>query len=139
MKFLSIIVCFVMLTVSNLQSKDYHTKETDVKFRWVDVVFHIAIPDTVNNPGKSLWLVLFEYLGNDTVISSVPNLEADENDSLQAGYIYEHFERFNFSRAALSHLERQQELDARFTFLSNFEPVNLMKKLKFWGWERNLP
>ena len=139
MKILSIIVCFVMLTVSNLQAKDWHALQTDKKFRWVEVVFHILIPEVINQAGVELKTALGEYLGNDTIISRVPNLEQDENDSLQACYLYEYTEMVVFTNANLTPLEKRGEIDVRCAALKSEIPINLQKILKYWGMKRNIP
>ncbi len=138
-KYLFTILFFIMLFVQYSNAKDWHALQTDKKFRWTDVVFHILIPDVDNQPGISLRSVLSEYLGNDTILSRVPNLESDENDSLQACILYEYFEKVVFSRANITPFEKQSEIDARCSTLKTEVPIDLQKILKYWGLKRNIP
>ena len=121
---------------------NYHILQTTKKLTKAQVVYHISIPNETNSGGTNYRTAVYQWQGNNTIISKVPNLDIEfptENTAIQNGEIYELAETFTFSNANLSNSEKRDEIDSRYTYLANnyYDDV-IKKKLKFWGMDRDI-
>ena len=121
---------------------NYHILDTTRKLTKARVVYHIEIPDELNNDSTNYRTAVYEWQGGGTITSVVPNLETEfaaEYAAMQTGQIYEYTETFVFSDANLGNLAKRTEIDNRYTELSTTYVNNYIKKiLKFWGMDRNV-
>ena len=121
---------------------NFHILNTSEKLTNARVVYHVAIPDEMNNDSTNYRTAVYEWQGGGTISSIVPNIETEfaaEYAAMQTGEIYEYVETFIFSNANLSNLAKRTEIDNRYTEIAT-EQVNYLKKiLKFWGMNRDVP
>ena len=121
---------------------NFHILNTSEKLTNARVVYHVAIPDEMNNDSTNYRTAVYEWQGGGTISSIVPNIETEfaaEYAAMQTGEIYEYVETFIFSNANLSNLAKRTEIDNRYAELAT-EQVNYLKKiLKFWGMNRDVP
>lgn len=121
---------------------NYHVLLTAEKLTWAQVVFHLPVPDELNNDSTNYRTAVYEWQGGGTITSAVPNLEtefASEYADLQTGTILEVVKKVEFSSADLTNLQKRGEIDAKYTDLAtNYINDYIKKILKFWGMDRNV-
>lgn len=122
---------------------NYHILDTNKKQTKARVIFHIEIPDELNNDSTNYRTAVYEWQGGGTITSAVPNLETEfaaEYAAMQTGEIYEREKTVEFTSADLSNGQKRGEVDAEYTELSNnFVNDVVKKRLKFWGMNRDVP
>lgn len=126
---------------------NYHVLELNEKGDTARVVFHVPTPAGTNAAGKTFSSALKEYLearvpqGEVRIISQVPWLEAEhstEYADITNGIIYEHMETVEFA-INLSDAEKAAIVDERWTHLAGFIPGRIRERLRFWGYDRDVP
>lgn len=122
---------------------NYHILDTNRKLTKARVIFHIEIPDELNNDSTNYRTAVLEWQGGGTISSKVPNLDtefASEYAAMQTGEIYEYEDTVTFSSADLTNVQKRNEIDDWYTDLSNnFVNDKVKKILKFWGMNRDVP
>ena len=115
---------------------NYHVKEITADGRKARVVFHIPIPVENNSAGVDLRTAVSQYIDSASFTSKVPWITI-ELVQLQSGELYEHLEVITFESAATA-LEKQTEIDNRYTALSSSVLNKMREVLKFWGKDRDI-
>lgn len=121
---------------------NYHVLAVTPKLTKASVVFHIPIPDENNTVGVSLRLALYQYQGNATIVSAVPDHAINfsgENANIQSGAIYEYSKVVVFTNANNTPAQKQGEMDSMYTSLAVSVLARIRKVLKYWGKFRNVP
>ena len=121
---------------------NYHVLAVTPKLTRANVVFHIPIPDENNAAGVSLRLAVYQYQGNDTIVSVVPGHATNfsgENADMQSGAIYEYPRAVVFTSANNTPVQKQGEMDSMYTSLAVSALGTIRKVLKYWGKYRNVP
>lgn len=123
---------------------NYHVRGISEDGRYATVIFHIPIPLENNAAGVSLRTALSEYIkprnsdGTYGIYQSMMyGINPVELTQIQSGELYEHEERITF-QAAATNLEKQTQVDNRFTDLSTIVVNRMRERLKFWGKNRNV-
>jgi hypothetical protein len=116
------------------------------KRNWIRMICHIPIPDENNsaNPAHNLRTCVKEWQekNGDTISTKVPNLSTDfpsEWSEMQSGAIYEYELILYFSSADLTNLQRRNEMDTKYSSLVTEKIAEFRSKLKFWGFNRDVP
>lgn len=121
---------------------NYHVLVVTEKLTKAQVVFHIPIPEENNTAGVSLRTALYQYQGNDTIVSVIPDHATNfsgENADIQSGAIYEHSKVVVFTNANNTPAQKQGEMDNMYTSLAVSVLETIRKVLKYWGKYRNVP
>lgn len=123
---------------------DYHVRSISEDGRKASIIFHIPIPAENNAAGIPLRTALSEYIkprnsdGTYGIYQSMMyGINPVELTQIQNGELYEHEERITFPAAA-ANLEKQTQIDNRFTDLSAVVVNRIRERLKFWGKNRNV-
>ena len=125
---------------------NYHVLETAVKDCWSQVVFHIAVPNENNDAAVNLQEAMKQAMAAERAktgdpVSRVPWLENDfpaEHTQIENGEIYEHFVTVEYS-ANLTMLQKRNIMDARYTTFASAIPNKIRSRLRFWGFDRDVP
>lgn len=120
---------------------NYHILETDEGKRYVQVVFHIAVPSENNSAGVNLQTCIAQYVAERDAVTSVPWLETDnptEYAALAAGAVYEHGPVSVEIPAYGTVLEQRDAVDARYTQFAVWMPEIIRKRFLFWGLDRDV-
>jgi hypothetical protein len=122
---------------------NYHAFETKNIKVWIQVAFHIPIPDEDNSasPKHNLRDCIVEHFQQKgvTITSVVPDIDAGELSELQSGALVEVYEQFKFSSANISDPQKRNEIRARYTELTTTKVDELRSQYKFWGYAENVP
>lgn len=121
---------------------NYHVLAVTPKLTKAQVIFHIPIPVENNTAGVSLRLALYQYQGNATIVSAIPDHATNfsaENANIQSGAIYEYQKTVVFTNANSTPVQKQTEMDNMYTSLDVSVLAKIRKVLKYWGKHRNVP
>lgn len=117
---------------------DYHVLTSNLSDTEITLAFHIPIPDAANSAGVNYREALIESgMNPGAPVSRVPWLTT-EQDSINAGALYEHVEMVKVD-AALSKLQKRQAIDARYLALALKLPAKIEAALDWWGTNRDIP
>jgi hypothetical protein len=118
---------------------DYHIMLQTWNKKKLQVVFHIPLPDILNNAGFSYRTALKQSLETSGTITSIyPNTSSDELTKIQNGEVYEVVEYVSFSSTILTPAQKASEID---NYFNNFKNKILeLKKLglEWWGLDRDI-
>ena len=120
---------------------DYHVLNTDNAGNSLRVVFHIAVPSSTNDAGKTYQTALIEWsAGGDgsSLTSAVPDIEASELTQIQNGEIYERVIELA-SNPSETYPEKQARLDAEHAVVTASVASYLQTVLQYWGYQRDIP
>jgi len=110
----------------------------------VQIVFFITIPDVNNRADVSYRVAARDERYSkelDEVPSSVVDLQAKNEtvyNALQTGAVYEKSERFAFSKAYLSDVQRDAEIDARAAAAESDILAEKQRDWQYWGYEQTI-
>lgn len=114
---------------------NYHIKEMSKKKEWVNVVFHISVPDVLNDASvnyRTAVAAQYEAL-------KVPWLDGlAEHTQIINGEFYEHEERVEFD-ANLTIAQKRDVVDARYTASVTTIQNIIQERFRLWGLDRNVP
>lgn len=117
---------------------NYHILSADSAGNKFQVVFHVPIPDQLNDVDFSYRTALVDYQGGASNIASVLANPGTELTQMQAGELYEVISDFN-SNPNESLAEKRTRLDIDFANVSSDALAELQTILSFWGYERDVP
>lgn len=113
---------------------DYHIRNTDLKLKTVQCVFHIPIPATNNAVGVSWRDALVLSLGGaDAITSVLTDITPAEESAMKAGSIYENVATVRFSSLELTNAERLAEVEAAYTATETAILAEKQITLNFYG------
>ena len=111
------------------------------KSEWINVIFHISVPDSDNAAGRNFRDVVkahAEVEQGGTISSQYPFIQSAELTQLQNGELYEYPERVRFD-ANLTIIQKRNIIDARYTALASSMGAKLEKWFEFYGSDRDVP
>ena len=121
---------------------DYHVMGTDKAGNSMRVAFHIAIPATTNDAGKTYQDALVELLtgsiDGSSISSAVPDIDTAELTQMQNGEIFEKVVELD-SNPAENYPTKQARLDAKYSEVAAEVAAELQTRLQYWGYQRNIP
>ena len=118
---------------------DYHILSSDEYANRYSVVFHIPVPDQVNNASYSYRTAIVEWQGGtENIASQVPFITGTELTQLQAGEVYEVQRPFN-SNPNETLVQKRDRLDAMFATITTEVQANFQDILGYWGYSRDIP
>ncbi len=113
---------------------DYHVRDTDIKLKTANTVFHIPIPATNNAVGVTWQAALVLSLGGADAISSVlTDITPTEESAMKAGSIFEQVTTVRFSSVDLTNAERLAEIETAFTAAETDTLAEKQITLNFYG------
>lgn len=113
---------------------NYHIRETDLKLKTVNTVFHIPIPATNNAVGVSWQAALALSLGGAVAISSVlTDITPEEESDMKAGSIFEISTTMRFSSLDLTDAQRLGEIESAYTEAQTNILIEKQITLNFYG------
>ena len=117
---------------------DYHVKYMGRRDQ-LEVVFHFDVPDQSNFAGVNLRTAVSDYLGQSgTITSEYPGIDGVELGSLQAGIKYEETHIVVFD-GKLTDAQKRDQVDAFWTARNSNFQTEVLKRLNFWGYDREVP
>jgi hypothetical protein len=117
---------------------NYHVMNLNVLEDVARVIFHIPVPDELNDANVYIRDALIQFLGSPPV-SVLPWINAAEATAIGDGSMIEVDERIKFSNARLTLAGKRAEIDAAFAAHTMNKVEDLRKVLRFWGLNRDLP
>jgi len=121
---------------------NWHAQQSDVSGNGVNIIYHIPIATGNNRAGYSYRLALVASgIGGTTVMATGTTngkILAAELAQIQAGEIFEYQEQFFTSPGEIATALRDR-VDARYTALLSIIPAQLILRLTYWGFDRNVP
>jgi hypothetical protein len=117
---------------------DYHVKYMSRRDQ-LEVVFHFDVPDQSNFAGVNLRTAVSDYLAQSgTITSDYPGIDGVELGSLQAGIKYEETHTVVFD-GKLTDAQKRDQVDAFWTARNSKFQTEVLKRLNFWGYNREVP
>lgn len=90
---------------------DSHVLAITKNLKYVNVVFHFPIPETITKAGISQQAALLKSQGgSEKIISVLPDILSEELTKIKAGGILEHVTRVKFSNSNLTDDQRIEEI-----------------------------
>lgn len=116
---------------------NYHILAADKYANKFNVVFHLAVPDQLNEAGLNYQAAIVEWQGGAPIQSVLPSI-GGEQTQLDSGALYEAMEEFH-SNPNETLIEKRDRLDTRFGELQTEKQAELQKVLSYWGYNRDVP
>jgi len=102
-------------------------------------VFHVPVPDLVNEVGVNYRTAIVEWQGGAAaIVSNVPFIEGPELTQLQAGELFEVRRTFH-SNPDETLAQKRAKLDVMFADVQAEEQQNFQDILGYWGYNRDVP
>lgn len=118
---------------------DYHILAADKYANSYSVVFHVPVPDAVNQVSYNYRTAIVEWQGGATEITSqVPFIDGAELTQLQSGEVYEVGRKFH-SNPNETLVQKRDRLDVIFGEIVTETQADFQDVLGYWGYERDIP
>lgn len=117
---------------------DYHVMHGKDDGNWYQMVCHIPVPNENNAVGFNLRTALTQFLGTLEETSIVPFIDPAEVVQLQNGELFELPVEFA-TNPNESVADARAKMDVKFTQLSITVVNRIRERLKYWGYNRDVP
>lgn len=120
---------------------NYHVISGSPDGNTYQVVFHIPIPDILNDVGVSYRTALSQMLQLTPTTyppSIVKFITPTEQAQLDAGELYEYSEQFE-TNPGMTLIQKRDALDTRYNELVSIVQARLQNVLRYWGFSRDVP
>jgi hypothetical protein len=119
---------------------DYHVMSQSADLKTVQIVFHIPVPDVVNEAAINYRAALVQQLTLDgaVIVSAYPNTIGAEITLLEAGELLEVVKSVRFSRLGLTPAEKAAELDVEYAAVQASLLTDKQAELEWWGADRDV-